>query len=56
MSVRRNAFLVIQRYSLLLVSYQLISFLSDNKINSRSLAGFNSFLSSYRFLWFFYRK
>ena len=45
MSVRRNAFLVIQRYSLLLVSYLLIYFLSDNKINSLSLAGFNRFLS-----------
>ena len=45
MSVRRNAFLVIQRYYLLLVSYLLIYFLSDNKINSLSLAGFNRFLS-----------
>ena len=33
MSVRRNTFLIIQRCSLLLVSYNRTAFLSDNKIN-----------------------
>ena len=50
--MRRNAFLAIQGCASLqlLVSYLLISFVSDNKINSLSLAGLNSFPSRYWFI------
>ena len=57
-SVRQNAFLVIQRCSLLLASYKLIAFFSDNKVNLFSLTGFNSFLSKLEVYLFvvFYRS